>query len=319
MAGLPLLVPVSAVLTGIAAAALTRLLVRPTPRLGRRVRPYTLGARTGLGGGTRTGVPTAGVVAPDPPPGTRARRLERVAAWLGVCLDGCSEEDLLGRLEVAGLLTGIPPERRVAALRVRELTATVLGGALALPVGLSLPVGPPAVALLTGLGLVVGATRWRARIERAVEERRARMRIELYTVNQLLALDVRAGGGVVQATRRITERGRGVVVAQLHEVLRLHRSGLPAREAFARVAATSPEPAVARTLRLLGAGAEHGADLADALLEHSDDVREARRQAVLRTATRRRAAMLVPVVGVLAPVMLLFVGAPLTSLILGAS
>jgi hypothetical protein len=36
-----------------------------------------------------------------------------------------------------------------------------------------------------------------------------------------------------------------------------------------------------------------------------------------RSATRRRAAMLVPIIGILAPVMLLFVGAPLPQVIFG--
>jgi Flp pilus assembly protein TadB len=62
---------------------------------------------------------------------------------------------------------------------------------------------------------------------------------------------------------------------------------------------------------------ERGADLGAALLELSEDVREARREAMRRSATRRRAAMLVPIIGILAPVMLLFVGAPLPRVIFG--
>ena len=54
-----------------------------------------------------------------------------------------------------------------------------------------------------------------------------------------------------------------------------------------------------------------------ALLGLADDVREARREAIRRAATKRRAAMLIPTIAILAPVMLLFVGAPLPSLILG--
>jgi Flp pilus assembly protein TadB len=67
----------------------------------------------------------------------------------------------------------------------------------------------------------------------------------------------------------------------------------------------------------LAAADERGADLAHALLELSEDVREARREAMRRSATRRRAAMLVPIIGILAPVMLLFVGAPLPQVIFG--
>jgi pilus assembly protein TadC len=77
------------------------------------------------------------------------------------------------------------------------------------------------------------------------------------------------------------------------------------------MAAVTPEPSCARTYALLSAAEERGADLAAALLELSEDVREARRETMRRTATKRRAAMLVPIIGILAPVMLLFVAAPL--------
>lgn len=299
----------AALATGIAVAAVARVIVAPTRRLADRVRPYTVPARTALG--RPPDVPATG-----PGSATRSDGARGLAARL---LAGRDDEALLRRLRQADLLTGVAPEDRVAALRMRELGATLAGGGIGAGLTLALPVGLAPAALLVALGVVAGASRWRARIDRAIEERRTRMRIELYTINHLLALDVRVGGGVLQAVRRMTERGRGVVVDQLGEVLRLHESGVKAREAFVRVAQSSPEPSVARTLRLLGAAAEHGADLAEALLEHSEDVREARRQALVRAATRRRAAMLVPVVGVLAPVMLLFVGAPLTSLIFGVS
>jgi pilus assembly protein TadC len=68
---------------------------------------------------------------------------------------------------------------------------------------------------------------------------------------------------------------------------------------------------------LLAAAEERGADLAPALLALADDVREERRDDFKRASTKRRAALLVPIIAVLAPVMLLFVGAPLPSLVLG--
>ena len=47
--------------------------------------------------------------------------------------------------------------------------------------------------------LTVGGTRERGALERAIEQRRHRMRIEIYTVNQLLALRSRAGGEIGSA------------------------------------------------------------------------------------------------------------------------
>jgi Flp pilus assembly protein TadB len=141
------------------------------------------------------------------------------------------------------------------------------------------------------------------------------MRIEIYTVNQLLAMRIRAGGGVIQAVKAITKRGSGEVVSELEEALRLHRAGWAGADAFRRIADLSPEPFCTRTYRLLAAAEERGADLAAALLALSEDVRETRREALKRSGTRRRAAMLVPTIAILAPVLILFVAAPLPYLI----
>ena len=49
----------------------------------------------------------------------------------------------------------------------------------------------------------------------------------------------------------------------------------------------------------------------------SEDIRDARREQLHKDAVRRRAAMLVPTIAVLAPIMLLFIAAPLPSIVLG--
>ena len=50
----------------------------------------------------------------------------------------------------------------------------------------------------------------------------------------------------------------------------------------------------------------------------SEDLRDAGREEIRKTATKRRAAMLVPTIAVLAPVMLLFIAAPLPSIVFGS-
>jgi hypothetical protein len=45
-----------------------------------------------------------------------------------------------------------------------------------------------------------GVNAWR--LDRAIRERAERMRLELYTVNQLLAMHVRTGAGPIQAVQR---------------------------------------------------------------------------------------------------------------------
>ncbi|HEX2029352.1 MAG TPA: type II secretion system F family protein [Nitriliruptorales bacterium] len=310
---------VAALLSGVAAAGVSSLVVRPTRRLAPRVRPYTVASRTSLGR-------SADVLAVARPGGALTggtlRRLfgppvRALAGRLGRVVDTSSDERLLLQLRQAGLLVDVPVELRVQEYRVRQLGGALLGAFAGAGTVLALDTSAAVVVLVGALGFVAGAARWRSRLDRTLQERRGRMQVELYTVNQLLAMHVRVGGGVVQAVQRITQRGSGAVVAELNEALVAHETGLRAAEAFHRIARSTPEPNAARTYRLLAAGAEWGADLAQALLRLSEDVRDARREALRRAATRRRAAMLVPIIAVLAPVMLLFIAAPLPSLIFG--
>jgi hypothetical protein len=52
-------------------------------------------------------------------------------------------------------------------------------------------------------------------------------------------------------------------------------------------------------------------------MDLSRDLRNQRREDLRRMATRNRAATIFPIVAILAPVLLVFVGAPLPSIIFG--
>jgi pilus assembly protein TadC len=236
-----------------------------------------------------------------------------VAQRIGRILERRDDAALQLALWQAGARAVTPDDYR-AGVAVRTLGFGVAGGALG---ALVLRSGPAALGLAT-CGAVVGASRGRGRLERAIGERRERIRLELFTVNQLLAMHLRTGAGPVQATRRIVERGSGALVDELREVLAAVRSGVSEPDAFRRAADLTPEPAAARTYRLFATGAERGVDLADGLRALSEDLRDARREEIRKAATRRRAAMLVPTIAVLAPVMLLFVAAPLPSIVFGS-
>ncbi len=287
------------------AAALAAVLVPPPRRLGGRLQPY-LGSDVRRPGGAAS---TMGSI--------YGPMVSSISQAIGRVLDRGGDEALVQRLRQAGWGDHHSDADRLAAYRMSQLRSVALwtGGAVAL--GLTMSMDSRRATAVGLAGLVVGATRQKSALERSIADRRDRMRIEIYTVNQLLAMRIRTGGGVIQGVQRIVERGRGPVVFELSEALRLHRSGLAAGDAFRRVAAATPEPACARTYALLAIAEERGVDLAGALLALAEDVREARREALRRIATRRRAAMLVPTIAVLAPVMLLFVGAPLPRLVLG--
>ncbi len=307
---------IAATLTAIAVASLVRIVLPPPVRLSGRVRPYTVGSRLALGLApdrlTSGGGPDASTVVRllSPMFGALRRRVLAVAART-------SNVEVALLLKQAGRFPGLADDERVAAFRLeqlRQLAVWSVGSAL---VALTMPLSTGRILAMIALGVVVGSTRGRGRLERSVDDRRARMRIEIYTVNQLLAMRIRSGAGVIQAVSQVVERGRGEVVDELAETLRSHRAGSPAAAAFSKAAAGTPEPYCARTYSLLALAEERGVDLADGLLALAEDVREARREAIKRNATRRRAAMLVPTIAILAPVMLLFVGAPLPRIVLG--
>jgi tight adherence protein C len=306
-------VAIGAAGAAVAALGVAALIVPPTRRLAPRVRPYTLAARARFGRGAdatdlvSTSSNATAVTRIFGPPVVDAVRA------LGRVLERRTDVALSRSLQQAGDVDVTPDEYRVrVALHVLAHGA---GGAI---VGV-LAFHTPLAALGLGVcGVVFGASRPRGRLERAIEDRRERIRLELYTVNQLLAMHVRTGAGPVQATQRIVDRGRGVVVDELRAVLAAMRNGIAEPEAFRHAAEITPEPAAARTYKLFAAGAERGVDLADGLRALSEDLRDARREEIRQTATKRRAAMLVPTIAVLAPVMLLFIAAPLPSIVFGS-
>lgn len=306
-------VALGAISAGVAAVGTAALVVPPTRRLAPRVRPYTVSARARLGRDADviadfpTSGPTSTVARLFGPPGLAGLRR------LGAILERRSDASLELQLRQAGYPDVTPDEYR-SRMAMQVLGFGAAGGALGV---LAFHAALIAVGL-TLCGVVFGASRLRGRLERGIADRRERIRLELYTVNQLLAMHVRTGAGPVQATQRIVDRGRGVVVDELHAALAATRQGIPEPEAFRRAAEVTPEPAAARTYKLFAAGAERGVDLVDGLRALSEDLRDARREEIRATATKRRAAMLVPTIAVLAPVMLLFIAAPLPSIVFGS-
>jgi len=294
----------AALVTALSVGALIRV-VAPSPRrLRSRLSPYVsphLPVQSPTSGGAVSSVF-----------GPLVRDLaHRVGAWL----DRSGRDAIVLKLRQAGWFPGVNEAEALTRYRLLQFRTLLVALGIAILMGWAISASPILRVVLVGLAVVVGISRTRGRLDRAVQQRREQMRIEIYTVNQLLAMRVRAGGGVIQAVKGVSQRGRGAVVSELEEALRLHRAGWSAPDAFRRIAEITPEPFCSRTYRLLAAAEERGADLATALLSLSEDVRETRRESIKRTATKRRAAMLVPTIAILAPVLILFVAAPLPYLI----
>ena len=242
--------------------------------------------------------------------------LEDLSSRLGSLIDRDGSMSAL-RLRQAGWSAVGRDADLVSMYRLRQLRSVALGAAAGVGLGLALQGSIFLMTSLSALGSIAGAGRLRGSVDSAIDARRELMKVEIYTVNQLLAMRVRAGSGVVRAVAAVVDRGTGEVVGELGEALRLHKSGWRAADAFRHIADTTPESVCSRTYRLLATADERGADLAGALLALSEDVREMRRESVKRAAVKRRSAMLLPTIAILAPVLILFVAAPLPYLITG--
>lgn len=309
---------ITALVGGIAVASGMWLVLSPYKRLAPRVRPYAAVSRSRLA----RSYDVAGMAHSASATGeSTMQRLfgpifDATIAWFSQLLGAGNDDQLATRLRHAGLYPGVPPEQRVREFRVRSLGQSLLYaaglGGFGVLVG-----GTQTMTLFGVLGFVLGIALARSRVNSAVKQRRERLRSELYTFNQLIALRTRVGGGVVDALRHAVDRGNGVFVDELAEVLRLQASGLPMADALRRAAALTSEPEAQRTYNVLATAQDRGADLGDALLDLSKDLRAQRRDDLQQAAARRRLMLIIPIVIILAPVLLLFIGAPVPSLIFG--
>jgi len=160
-------------------------------------------------------------------------------------------------------------------------------------------------------------TKSRSSLDKAIEQRRQTIRLELYTINQLLALHVRTGAGVSQALSRISARTNGIISNEILDVLNRVRTGVSIEDSLYNAGKSTAEPHAKRTYNLLAAASHRGVDLTQGLLDLAKDLRRTLREDVKATSAKRRAAMLLPTIGLLAPIMLLFVAAPIPSIVLG--
>jgi tight adherence protein C len=302
---------VTAVLIGVTVGSATRLVVRPTRRLGPRLDPYVQRSRLLLG---KTADPSLLFArSPAGRAGVFGPILTQLGDRLSDLLDAGGDEMIAQRLRHAGERDLTPDQYRARQLAttVRWCIGFVILGLVSAPSG-------PTVLIMGGLGVAAGVSRWRSRFDRAIRRRREQMRAELSTIAQRLAIDIQTGDPVPVAVRDLVDGAEGAVVDELDDVLDWISDGSSTRAAFERAAMLTPEPAAARLYRLLATSDIGSSDtLVVALVRTGDDLRAQRREAVERLAVRRRFEMLVPTVLVMAPVMLLLLAAPIPTLIFG--
>ncbi|WP_108666518.1 type II secretion system F family protein [Euzebya rosea] len=311
MTGVDLL---AATATGAFVASVIWTVLRPKRRLAGRVRPYALSSLSALGRpvDARSVRIASGEVAPG-----RAGLgglLERAVELLLLRGDA---DDALHRRLVQAKVYAVPEQRLVGEHRVRQVLAGVIGIVAATAAGTAVGLSGVGTVALGVVGLVAGVARPSGAVDRAITRRRERMRAELPPVAQLLAMRARAGGSITTALVATADRCHGLVADDLGDALSQHRAGRPLEDALETLASTTPEPEAARLYRLLAGGMRYGLDVAPELLRLAREGREHHLTRLRREATRRRATLLLPIIGLLAPLMLLFVAAPLPSLLGG--
>ncbi|MDP9402238.1 MAG: type II secretion system F family protein [Actinomycetota bacterium] len=291
----------------------------PRRRLRPRVHDYTLVARAKLGSG-----PGALCLARRPPPampgavvrvlGPMLEALPRRFAALARLQDDAALELQLRQAGVRGLTPKAYRQQQLVLAFLGALAGVSTGAVLGAAVGEG---AVPVAVLLGSAGFALGAVWKTTELSRRIRERQARLRAELFSLCHVLAISARATPNLLHLTEQVTSRSRGELVGELEEVLVSVESGTPPALAFAEAARLTAEPAAARLYRAMATAHESGADLAEALLAQSADIRDLQREEAKRVATRRRAGMLAPMLVFLAPIMIVFVAAPLPRIVLG--
>ena len=300
----------AALAAAIAVGCLARAVVRQPKPLALRVQPYTAGVRARLGtirpetAGGQDGTGRSGVALVFGP------FIRQLSNGLAQLVDASASTSAELRLQQAGL------SMTVEQYRTRQLAYTAGALAAGAFTGLLLGRRTGTVILLAVAAGLWGATRWRARVERLITQRRERMRSELYTVCQLIAIYLRTGDTPAGAVDRLVRRARGEVIGELADAGAQIRSGSTPQAVFEQLTATTPEPSAARLYRLLSSTWTAGGD-AEALLALSEDLRSARREDLNRMMTKRQTAMALPLVMVIGPILILFVAAAIPHIVFG--
>ncbi len=220
-------------------------------------------------------------------------------------LFGDDGQDLPGRLSASG--STLTP----SGLRAEQATWAVAGfvGGIVLSIGLTLTgrnVSPVAALVVATAFAAIGIVGRDRSLTRAVEARRARAQSEFPTVVDMVCLAVTAGESLRGALELVAHAGSGPLASELRMALRIARGGVPLAEALQSRSAQFGLPAFDRFVSAVIAAQERGLPLAEALRAMAFDVRESEKRDVIEAAGRKQVSMLVPVVGFILPVAIVF-------------
>jgi tight adherence protein C len=298
----------AAVFTALTVGVVSAFVIRPKRRLLPRYSLYSEGSRARLGGH----------VALRPPASEDRHGLWRVLGPMAGSMvaplsrvTGPRQAEIELRLRQAGLSWSSEEyHRRHLQWVIGAPVASALLGALS---------GSVLVALLSLVaGLAVGLRRMPDQLRSLARRRAERVRSDLPTVAAILSPKLANRKSLLAAVAEVAEEGSGPVVEDLERALALIAAGYGDQSAFALLALEAQDEPAARFYRFLAAATQGGLDLPRTLLEQADALRAQRREEVERTAARRQMSMVLPDLVFMAPVLLLFLLAPVPRLLFGA-
>ncbi len=302
-----MIVVLAAVLVGVSVGAVVFGVVRPPTPLRSRLGPELAIARA------RSGAASSGSVV-----GQLNRRGSSavIFGWarsLFDLVDPAPDDELRLRMRRAGA-----PSPSAANYREHQARWAAIGGViLAALIGL-LGVRSIVVLVIVGFfGALLGAMQYKSKLAERAEKRAERIKVETYSTAQVIAGVSEAGLPPVAACRHICQRHHGVVSDELRTVLGWIERGTPTGRAFETLARETNEPSFARLLRMIANAASAGGDLASQLRALAIDQRRERREYLKQAAEKRKAALLLPSIIFLVPVLLLYVALPMPFILFG--
>jgi len=237
--------------------------------------------------------------------GTAGRRLavgERLAAYLA---------------PAAGSPRPLPGRGRSRPTVPVAVTSRLAAAAAGAAVGWLLASGnlfveptPGAAPALLALGAGAGLLGRRLHRRHAAEARALRLRRELPTVADTLALSVLAGESVAGAVEHFAAGSRGVAADEMGGITAEHRGGRGLPEVLNLASARSAHPEAGRLYDLLGHAHRSGGRLADSLADLAVDYRAALARDLTAEGGRRALTAYGPILALMVPVTLLFLMYP---------
>lgn len=225
----------------------------------------------------------------------------------------------LGLGDAAGLqrkLAQLEPELGVLDWYARKVGAGVIGFAVGPVTSLLgshwLPAWSWPLGFLAGFfGLDFWLNeRWR--------QRQTRLVLELDAILELIGIAVTAGLGVEQAVREVAAASSGDLARELRQVCgTVALGGRSLVGAFEALAERTDLPELWRLAGALGAAAEQGLPLGDALAAQADTLRDAKRVRLVAESGKAAARMIVPIIPAILLVLLVIIGPPASQVLLG--